>query len=161
MIIVISYHSSGLLPCRTLPGTPDAICCGVSERFHLMTSHCSYVRSYDHFVHRFSRSKTRSDGISAVGVQISLDKIAIALAAFQSTSAKTVLKDRRSYGYWSPRRCDVYVAAHSSDLDGTLVDRLKVTSWLWKNSISADMMYDFGSGEHESIMEQCVSEGIL
>ena len=85
----------------------------------------------------------------------------MALAAFQSASLKTVLKERRSYGYWSPRRCDVYVAAHPSDPDSTLIDRLEVTSWLWKNNISADMMYEFGSAEHDSIMEQCASEGIL
>ena len=119
------------------------------------------VNSYDRFIDCFSHVKSRSDATCAVAVQISLEKIATALSAFQSTSLKTVLKERRSYGYWSPRRCDVYVAAHPSDLDGTLQDRLEVTSLLWKNNISADMMYEFGSVEHESIMEQCASEGIL
>ncbi len=93
-------------------------------------------------------------------MQISLEKIAVALASFQSAALKTMLKERRSYGYWSPRRCDVYVVSHQ---EGYLSDRLEITSLLWKNNISADMMYEFGmlTVEHENVIEQCSREGIL
>jgi eukaryotic translation initiation factor 2-alpha kinase 4 len=112
-------------------------------------------------VNGFSPVKSRSDDVCAVGIQISLDKIASALASFQSSSLKDSLKHHRSYGYWSPRRCDVYVAAHSSDLEGTLLERLEVTSFLWRNDISADMMYEYGGAEGENIVDQCSREGIL
>ncbi|KAI0696604.1 hypothetical protein BC835DRAFT_1341525 [Cytidiella melzeri] len=116
---------------------------------------------YENYISGFSPVKSRSDGICAVGMQISLEKIAAALAAFQSSSLKDSLKTHRSYGHWSPRRCDVYVAAHPFDLDGTLSERLEVTSFLWRNNISADMMYEFGGAEGENIIEQCSREGIL
>ncbi|EKM52933.1 uncharacterized protein PHACADRAFT_259100 [Phanerochaete carnosa HHB-10118-sp] len=114
---------------------------------------------YDKFVNRFSPVRSRTEGLSAVGVQISLEKITVALASYQSASQKS-LKERKSYGYWSPRRCDVYVVSHQS---GHLADRLEVTSLLWRNSISADMMYEFGlqTVEHENVVEQCSREGIL
>lgn len=112
---------------------------------------------------RYSTTKARGrdDGVCAVAVQIALEKITVALASYQSAAQKTVLKERRSYGYWSPRRCDVYVV---SNQEGNLSDRLEITSLLWKHNISADMIYEFGlysSVEHESIVEQCSREGIL
>ena len=115
---------------------------------------------YDHVINRYLPAKTRDDGICAVAVQISLEKIAAALASYQSASLKTMLKERKSYGYWSPRRCDVYVVSHQ---EGSLADRLEVTSLLWKANISADMMYEFGllNVEHENVVEQCSREGIL
>ena len=126
--------------------------CGVSTH-----AYCSY----EHFINAFSPVKSRSDGIAAVGVQISLEKIAVALASFQSSSMKDSMRTGRSYGYWSPRRCDVYVAAHPSDLDGTLLERLEVSAFLWRNGISADMMYEFGGAEGENVIDQCSREGIL
>lgn len=116
---------------------------------------------YEHLIHNYSPVKSKAEGICAVAMQVSLEKITVALASFQSTALKTVLKERRSYGYWSPRRCDVYVAAHPSDSEATLTERLEVTALLWRNNISADMMYEFGSAEHENIVEQCLREGIL
>lgn len=115
---------------------------------------------YDKFINRFSPVRTRTEGLAAVAVQVSLEKITVALASFQSVSQKTLLKERKSYGYWSPRRCDVYVVSHQS---GHLADRLEVTSLLWKNNISADMMYEFGlqTVEHENVVDQCSREGIL
>ncbi|KAL4251194.1 non-specific serine/threonine protein kinase [Abortiporus biennis] len=115
---------------------------------------------YDHIISRLNPLKLKSDSLVAVGVQISLDKITLALAAFQSASQKTILKEKRSYGYWSPRRCDVYVVSHQ---EGYLSDRLEIASWLWKNNISADLMYEFGlqNAEHENVVDQCSREGIL
>lgn len=70
------------------------------------------------------------------------------------------LKVQRSYGYWSLRRCDVYVAAFQP---GLLLERLELVSLLWRNGISADLMYE-GSVQNsnaEDIQEQCTREGIL
>jgi len=115
---------------------------------------------YDHIISRYSPPKPKSDAICAIGVQISLDKITSALASFQSASQKSLLKEHRSYGYWSPRRCDVYVV---SQQEGYLADRLEVTSLLWQNNISADLMYESGlqTTEFENVVDQCSREGIL
>lgn len=115
---------------------------------------------YDHIISRYSPPKPKSDAICAIGVQISLDKITSALATFQSASQKSLLKERRSYGYWSPRRCDVYVV---SQQEGHLAERLEVTALLWQNNISADLMYEFGlqNAEFENVVDQCSREGIL
>ena len=115
---------------------------------------------YDHIISRYASAKPKSDAVCAFAVQISLEKISMALASFQSVSQKTILKERKSYGYWSPRRCDVYVV---SQQEGYLIDRLELTSMLWKNGISADLMYEFGlkDAEHENVVDQCSREGIL
>ncbi|KAG1785003.1 uncharacterized protein HD556DRAFT_1460944 [Suillus plorans] len=49
-------------------------------------------------------SAGRMDPISAFAVRIALEKIAMALRAFQSTSVKALVKEQRSFGFWSPRR---------------------------------------------------------
>ncbi|KAH8096907.1 hypothetical protein BXZ70DRAFT_945142 [Cristinia sonorae] len=115
---------------------------------------------YDHIISRYAPPKPKSEPVCAIAVQISLDKITQALASFQSTSQSTILKERRSYGYWSPRRCDVYVVSHQ---EGHLHDRLEVTALLWQNNISADLMYEFSlqMPEHENVADQCAREGIL
>ncbi|THH28609.1 hypothetical protein EUX98_g5583 [Antrodiella citrinella] len=115
---------------------------------------------YDHIIGRYAPPKPKSDPICAIAVQISLDKITQALASFQSASQSTLLKERRSYGYWSPRRCDVYVASHQ---EGQLQDRVEVVALLWQNNISADLIYEFGlqTPDLEGVAEQCGREGIL
>ena len=93
-------------------------------------------------------------------MQISLDKITSALASYQSASQKSLLKEKRSYGYWSPRRCDVYVV---SQQEGHLADRLEVTALLWQNNISADLMYESAVQEADAqeVTETCLREGVL
>jgi translation initiation factor 2-alpha kinase 4 len=98
--------------------------------------------------------------VCAVGVQIELDKITSALAAYQSTSVKTLIKEQRSFGFWSPRRCDVYIVSYQP---GYLHDRLEVAAMLWQHGISADIMYESGlpDVEQESHLDTCIREGIL
>jgi translation initiation factor 2-alpha kinase 4 len=95
-----------------------------------------------------------------LGIQIAVEKITAALAAFQSASVKTLVKEERSFGFWSPRRCDVYVVSYQP---GYLHDRLEVVAYLWKHNISADLMYESGlpDGEHENHLDICAREGIL
>lgn len=125
-----------------------------------MTLIPSQSHSYDHIIARHSSPKPKWDSVGAFAVQINLDKITAALASFQSTAQKTLLKERRSYGYWSPRRCDVYVVSHQ---EGHLADRFEVVAWLWQNNISADLMYEYGLRDavHENVVDQCSREGIL
>lgn len=96
----------------------------------------------------------------AMGIQIAVDKITVALAAYQSSSVKALVKEERSFGYWSPRRCDVYVVSYQP---GHLQDRMEVVSYLWQNGISADLMYESGlpDADNENYIDICVREGIL
>ncbi|KAI0077507.1 Serine/threonine-protein kinase [Panus rudis PR-1116 ss-1] len=134
--------------------------CFVALRRHKRSDVLALGGRYDHLISRFSPPKPKSEPTCAIAVQIFIDKITLALASFQSASQKMLLKERRSFGYWSPRRCDVYVVSHQ---EGHLADRLEVTSWLWQNGISADLMYEFGlrDTEHENVIDQCAREGIL
>jgi len=96
----------------------------------------------------------------AYGLQIAVEKILAGLASFQSSSVKSLVKEARSFGFWSPRRCDVYVVSYQP---GYLQERLEVVSWLWRNNISADLMYESGVQEidQEGYVEMCAREGIL
>lgn len=97
--------------------------------------------------------------LRATGVQIAVDKITAALAAHQRISIKHLIKDKGTYGLWSPRRCDVYIGGYQS---GHLAERLEIASLLWQNEISADVMYDAAVEETEDvIISKCQSEGIL
>ena len=72
-----------------------------------------------------------------------------------------LLKEPKSFGYWSPRRCDVYVVSYT---ENQLAERLEITSMLWRNNISADLMYEsaFVNGElKEDYFPLCQAEGIL
>ncbi|EIW85919.1 hypothetical protein CONPUDRAFT_114006 [Coniophora puteana RWD-64-598 SS2] len=117
---------------------------------------------YDSLIRQFAPPKTKPDAepVGAFAIQIALEKITLALAAFQSTSVKALVKEQRSFGFWSPRRCDVYIMSYQS---GHIQDRLEVAALLWQNGISADIMYDVGLDDtkHESHVEMCTREGIL
>lgn len=115
---------------------------------------------YDDLISQFSPPRTGGNSVCAVGVQISLERILVALAAYQAISVKNLLKEQRSFGFWSPRRCDVYIVSYQP---GYLSERLEVASLLWRHNISADVMYETSipDGEHENYLELCNREGIL
>ncbi|KAF8880897.1 hypothetical protein CPB84DRAFT_1817292 [Gymnopilus junonius] len=108
---------------------------------------------YDNLIARFQPMKQKSDSICA-GIQIAVEKITAALASYQSASIKTLVKEERSFGFWSPRRCDVYVVSYQ---EGYLQERLEVVSYLWQHNISADLMYESGlpDAEHENHLDIC------
>ena len=116
--------------------------------------------SYDNLISRHVPLKSQVEPICAMCLQIAVEKITVALASFQSSSVKALVKEERSFGYWSPRRCDVYVVSYHP---GYLVDRLEVVSYLWQHGISADFMYESGlpDSDFESHVDMCVREGIL
>ena len=115
---------------------------------------------YNNLISRYSHPKPQSEAVCAVGVQIAVDKITLALASFQSSSVKALVKEQRSFGFWSPRRCDVYVVSYHQ---GYLQDRLEVVGYLWRHNISADLIYESGlpDAENESHLDICAREGIL
>jgi hypothetical protein len=109
---------------------------------------------------RYSPLKTKADSVCAVGINIAVEKITSALVSYQST-LNTLGKETRSFEFWSPRRCDVYVVSFHP---GYLQERLEVVAYLWQHNISADLMYESAlpGGEHEDYyIDTCMREGIL
>lgn len=97
--------------------------------------------------------------VRAVGVQIAVDKIITALVAHQRASVKDLVKERKSFGFWSPRRCDVYVVSHQK---GQFTERLETVAMLWQHAISADLMYEAAFEQvDENPVVAAAREGIL
>jgi translation initiation factor 2-alpha kinase 4 len=107
-----------------------------------------------------SPQNASSAAVCAMGVEIAIDKITAALAAYQGTIVKALVKEQRSFGFWSPRRCDVYVVSYQP---GHLHDRLEVAAMLWHHGISTDIMYESGlpDADQENHLDVCLREGIL
>jgi eukaryotic translation initiation factor 2-alpha kinase 4 len=117
-------------------------------------------RSYDDLINQWSPPKTTPSTICAFALQLDFEKITMALAAYQSRSVGTLIKEQRSFGLWSPRRCDVYVVSYQP---GLMQERLEIAALLWQNNISADVMYESGlaDSDSESHVDVCAREGIL
>ncbi|KAK2467467.1 hypothetical protein APHAL10511_000322 [Amanita phalloides] len=115
---------------------------------------------YESLITRYSPLKTKADSVCAVGISIAVDKITSAIASYQNASLKTLVKENRSFGFWSPRRCDVYVVSYHP---GYLQERLEVVTYLWQHNISADLMYESSllDVEQENYADACAREGIL
>ncbi|CAE6484348.1 unnamed protein product [Rhizoctonia solani] len=93
---------------------------------------------YDPLITKLTIPNRRTP-IRAVAVQISMDRIASALADYLSSSVKSMVKEERSFGYWSPSRCDVYIASFQL---GLLHERVELLRDLWSHRIRTDMMYE-------------------
>ncbi|KAJ7488435.1 kinase-like domain-containing protein [Mycena latifolia] len=115
---------------------------------------------YDGLITAQATPGQKLETICAMGLQIAVEKITVALAAHQVSSVRTLVKQERSFGFWSPRRCDVYVVSFHP---GYLQDRLEVVAFLWQHGISADLMYEgsIPDAEHESYVDICSREGVL
>ncbi|KAJ6497813.1 kinase-like domain-containing protein [Mycena sanguinolenta] len=115
---------------------------------------------YDGLIAEQATPGQKLEPTCAMGLQIAIEKITVALAAYQVSSVRTLVKQERSFGFWSPRRCDVYVVSFHP---GYLQDRLEVASFLWQHNISADLMYESSipDAEHESYVDICCREGVL
>lgn len=99
---------------------------------------------------------------AAFALQIYLEKITSTLAPYQNKylESQELLKEPKSFGYWCPRRCDVYVVSYQP---GFLAERLELAAMLWKHNISADVMYEsaFTDAETEDYLKLCKTEGVL
>lgn len=115
--------------------------------------------SYDHLISKFAGTSIKAT--RAIGVQISLEPLIISLAENLSVTVPRLIKDRDSFGYWSPNRCDVYVVSFQT---GYLAERIELTAMLWQHGIRADVMYESAienNADPMSIAKMCSSEGIL
>jgi histidyl-tRNA synthetase len=99
------------------------------QKFYVVVDLIPDLYSYDSLITRLSQLKPKPEPICALGIQIAVEKITAALVSYQSASLKTLVKEERSFGFWSPRRCDVYVVSYQA---GYLQDRLDVVSFLWQ-----------------------------
>jgi eukaryotic translation initiation factor 2-alpha kinase 4 len=116
--------------------------------------------SYDKLIRHYTSPQDKPAPVVAFALQISVDRIKLALANYHKSSLTALVtqKDGRSFGYWSRKRCDVYIVSHQA---GYLQDRLEVAAYLWQNQISADMMYESSIQVAENYVDICASEGIL
>ncbi|KAG8705429.1 hypothetical protein FRC08_001676 [Ceratobasidium sp. 394] len=113
---------------------------------------------YDPLITKFTVPDRRTP-IRATAAQISVDRIASGLADYLSSSVKSLVKEERSFGYWSPSRCDVYVASFQQ---GLLHERVELTKELWNHHIRTDLMYEEATQQSgEEHVRTCKREGIL
>lgn len=117
---------------------------------------------YDALLKRFASPTLNRAPAHAVGVQIALGRIAIALAKHQEAKMMGALNsgndERTLFGPFMPRRCDVYVAS----APGLLSTRMEICRELWSANISADLAYEHALEESpELLASTCKAEGIL
>ncbi|KAE8214839.1 hypothetical protein CF327_g1805 [Tilletia walkeri] len=117
---------------------------------------------YDWLIKHFANPASNSVPPHGVGVQISAGQIAAALSRYQDRNVSKFIsravEEERSFGQWTPRRADVYVASGDNMRDA----RIEVVRMLWAHGICADLAYDHVSGDSaEAIASACRSEGIL
>ncbi|CAE6446465.1 unnamed protein product [Rhizoctonia solani] len=113
---------------------------------------------YDPLITKFTVPNRRTP-IRAVAVQISMDRIASALADYLSSSVKSMVKEERSFGYWSPSRCDVYIASFQP---GLLHERVELLRDLWSHRIRTDTMYEEATQQSgDEHVRMCKREGTL
>lgn len=124
---------------------------------------------------KFADPAIKVDSVQAFGLQIDVDRIAMHLAAHQSISVGNLIREKRSFGVFSPRRCDVYIYVRllcsltkgqtyrylKSFQVGHVAERLEIAALLWRHNISADLMYDDALNSEEDHMKACADQGIL
>jgi len=119
----------------------------------------AYGGRYDSLISRLPNTHTTQLNVCAMGVEISMDKVTTTIANYHSQSFKSLVKDQQSFGFWSPRRCDVYVISYAS---GFLQERMDIVALLWQAGISADLMYETGVTDADVDQREAYAlEGIL
>lgn len=63
----------------------------------------------------------------------------------------------RSFGLWSPSRCDVYIASFGP---GQLDLRLELVGQLWRAGVNADLQYD-DDRALDDVMKDCSDQNVL
>lgn len=98
--------------------------------------------------------------VYGVGMSLALDLMASTVKVYESgISARLMNRDielERSFGYWTPARCDVYIVAAGLDLAG----RMGLTGELWRAGIGADMQYDDERSQIE-VERECLDQNTL
>ncbi|CAG8506866.1 2265_t:CDS:10, partial [Dentiscutata heterogama] len=118
---------------------------------------------YDSLIQKFrfpiaSGVSVARQQIFAVGVNIAIQKIVIALENYQKIIQKKKLEEERSFGFWKPKKCDVYVASFGKIM---LQERLDLVRELWAHNIKADFMYEEPTDHTPEILAAlCKDKGI-
>ncbi|KAI9238231.1 MAG: anticodon binding domain of tRNAs-domain-containing protein, partial [Podila humilis] len=112
--------------------------------------------------------------VYAVGVNIAMQKIIMAISQYQSEHFRMFVANKsrgsnngnsqsnndeeKSFGLWAPKRCDVYVASFGKVL---LQERLELVRELWAHGIKADYMLEDGTDlTPEMLVTTCKHQGI-
>ncbi|WVR08793.1 hypothetical protein IAU60_005851 [Kwoniella sp. DSM 27419] len=118
---------------------------------------------YDSLLEHFKQPGLHSQSrkVFGVGMTIAVEQLAFTVSRYESNLSKRLMEkaneDERSFGYWSPARCDVYVASFPQ-VD--LSVRLDVIGDLWRAGIRADLQYDDERSIEEVALE-CKEQNIL
>ncbi|ORY27989.1 hypothetical protein BCR39DRAFT_588886 [Naematelia encephala] len=118
---------------------------------------------YDSLLEHFKQPahQIQSRRVFGVGMSLAVDVLAKVVRRYEVGLAERLMdKERveeRSFGFWSPTRCDVYVAA---GVQVDLVARLGMTGEFWRAGIRADLQYDDERGQEE-VAEECQDQNIL
>ncbi|WWC65005.1 uncharacterized protein I303_107619 [Kwoniella dejecticola CBS 10117] len=123
----------------------------------------AYGGRYDSLLEHFKQPAMHSQSrrVFGVGMTIAVDQLARIVSKYESSLSRRLMEkpneDERSFGYWSPARCDVYVAAFPH-VD--LSVRLSVIGELWRAGIRADLQYD-DERSVEDVALECQEQNIL
>ncbi|KAJ1025843.1 hypothetical protein NDA16_002469 [Ustilago loliicola] len=117
---------------------------------------------YDVLLKHFANPSTASSApLHGVGVQMAVGKLTLGLSKYQEVQVPKLLsrtEEERSFGLYTPRRCDVYVAS----TPGLLETRMEICRELWAHNIAADLQYEHATYDTpESAAATCRAEGIL
>ncbi|SNX86378.1 related to GCN2 - ser/thr protein kinase [Melanopsichium pennsylvanicum] len=117
---------------------------------------------YDSLLKHFANPSTASSApLHGVGVQMAVGKLTLGLSKYQEVQVPKLLsrtEEERSFGLYTPRRCDVYVAS----TPGLLETRMEICRELWAHNIAADLQYEHATYDTpESAAATCRAEGIL
>ena len=97
---------------------------------------------YDALLKHFANPSTASTApLHGVGVQMAVGKLTLGLSKYQEVQVPKLLsrtEEERSFGLYTPRRCDVYVAS----TPGLLETRMEICRELWAHNIAADLQYE-------------------
>ncbi|WVQ86282.1 hypothetical protein IAT38_008450 [Cryptococcus sp. DSM 104549] len=118
-----------------------------------------YDSLLDHFKQPAMHSQSRR--VFGVAMSVAVDQLARVVSKYESSLSRRLMEkaneDERSFGYWSPARCDVYVAA-VAQVD--LSTRLSVIGELWRAGIRADLQYD-DERSLDEVTQECQDQNIL
>ncbi|KAJ9104140.1 hypothetical protein QFC19_004124 [Naganishia cerealis] len=123
----------------------------------------AYGGRYDYLLKRFSMPTQRHarGEIHGVGLSLAIDYLAARIMRIESAIVQRLLRNERatekSFGLWSPSRCDIYIASFGSE---QLDLRLELVGELWRAGLNADLQYDDGR-ELEDVVRDCSDQNVL
>ncbi|KAF8983829.1 hypothetical protein BGZ46_009397 [Entomortierella lignicola] len=146
-----------------------------AKRKNILAAGGRYDSLIQHFRHPVIGGPHRK--IFAVGVNLAMQKFVTAISQYQSEHFRHFLTnsksnrghggsggsssnhdEEKSFGFWAPKRCDVYVASFGKVL---LQERLELVKELWAHGIRADYMLEDGTDlTPETLVTTCKHQSI-